>query len=263
MNIRTSRLTVHCFDRECSFEFRPNTSDRTVINQVFAQGQYDLRQLPCWEKIDQRYRRLISAGHRPVIIDAGANIGAATVWFSAMFPEATILAIEPAASNVSLLRRNATSATIVEAALSSSRGRAAIINPLDQPWEYRTEPTDDPAGVPRVTVRDLIAQSSAVPFIIKIDIEGSEADLFAADTGWIGSTPIIIIELHDWLIPGSGAAYRRAMQGRHRVTHQLGENVVSVALSPQTAFHFVRKLRSLVSRARAALTQLRGYHNAS
>jgi hypothetical protein len=78
-----------------------------------------------------------------------------------------------------------------------------------------------------VTVGDLIAQSDAVPFVIKINIEGSEADLFAAE------------------------AYRRAMQGRHRLTHRLGENVVSIALSPQTAFHFVRKLRPLVSLARA------------
>jgi hypothetical protein len=81
---------THCpLLRPCmQLKFRPNTSDRTVIGQVFAQGQYDRRQLPCWEKIEQRYRRLIPAGQRPLIIDADANIGAATVWFFAMFPEA-------------------------------------------------------------------------------------------------------------------------------------------------------------------------------
>jgi hypothetical protein len=39
-------------------------------------------------------------------------------------------------------------------------------------------------------------------FLIKIDIEGSEKDLFSKNYDLIKKFKIIIIELHDWLHPG-------------------------------------------------------------
>ena len=41
------------------------------------------------------------------------------------------------------------------------------------------------------------------PLICKIDIEGGESDLFRANDAWIDQFPLIIIELHDWLLPGT------------------------------------------------------------
>ena len=40
-----------------------------------------------------------------------------------------------------------------------------------------------------------------VPFLIKIDIEGGEENLFETSTAWIDLFPLLIIELHDWLLP--------------------------------------------------------------
>ena len=40
-----------------------------------------------------------------------------------------------------------------------------------------------------------------VPFIIKIDIEGFESELFSKNTEWIDMFPLVIIELHDWMLP--------------------------------------------------------------
>ena len=36
---------------------------------------------------------------------------------------------------------------------------------------------------------------------MKIDIEGGEDDLFSGDLDWLERTPLVIIELHDWLFP--------------------------------------------------------------
>jgi len=41
------------------------------------------------------------------------------------------------------------------------------------------------------------------PFIFKIDIEGGESELFKERTTWMQRFPLIIIELHDWLFPGT------------------------------------------------------------
>ena len=37
--------------------------------------------------------------------------------------------------------------------------------------------------------------------MIKIDIEGFEKKLFERNTEWIDKFKVIIIELHDWMIP--------------------------------------------------------------
>ena len=36
----------------------------------------------------------------------------------------------------------------------------------------------------------------------KIDIESFEDDLFARNTEWFDAFPVVVIELHDWLLPG-------------------------------------------------------------
>ena len=58
---------------------RLNGTDAYIFRKVFIGQQYDYS-LPADPK---------------VIIDAGAHVGHATAWFSARFPRATIIAIEP------------------------------------------------------------------------------------------------------------------------------------------------------------------------
>ena len=40
------------------------------------------------------------------------------------------------------------------------------------------------------------------PFLIKIDIEGHEKDLFESNIEWFDKFQIVIIEIHDWMLPG-------------------------------------------------------------
>jgi len=69
------------------------------------------------------------------------------------------------------------------------------------------------------------------PFIAKIDIEGAEEELFSADTGWVDEFPLLIIELHDGLIPTSASSrnFLRCMAERDRDFVYWGENVFSIA----------------------------------
>jgi hypothetical protein len=73
-----------------------------------------------------------------------------------------------------------------------------------------------------------------VPFIAKIDIEGGEAELFAAETGWVDQFPLLIVELHDWLLPraGTSRSFLRCVAGLDRDFVYLGENVFSIANGP-------------------------------
>jgi len=83
-----------------------------------------------------------------------------------------------------------------------------------------------------VTMDEIYAARAAThfPFIAKIDIEGAEAELFSRNLDWVAATPLIIIELHDWLMPKQGTArsFLKCVAAQDRDFVYFGENVLSL-----------------------------------
>jgi FkbM family methyltransferase len=218
--------------------YRPWTSDEGVASQIFVSRDYDVTKLQNFRRIadlESFLDRIHNSGQRPLIIDAGANIGLSSVFFALQFPTALIVAIEPEERNYDMLRKNAAGFNIecVKAALSSQAGRVKVTNPGRGDWGYRTEPEAD-GNVPSVTVDSLYQQYATdqmVPFIVKVDIEGGEKDLFSLNTEWVRDTPLLIVELHDWLLPKSGtsAPFLRSIAGLDRDFLHMSENVFSIS----------------------------------
>jgi hypothetical protein len=62
-----------------------------------------------------------------------------------------------------------------------------------------------------------------------VDIEGFDDDLFSAvDLSWIDRTVCLLVEPHDWLLPGSSQSLQRAMALRNFDLLISGENLVYV-----------------------------------
>jgi FkbM family methyltransferase len=184
---------------------RQGGSDIEVLRQVFSEHEYAMP----WpsdltSRMSARYQTLLAQGRRPIIVDAGANIGAASLWFSRLYPEACVAAIEPDPENVEILRMNLAGharCRVIEAAIGAEGGFARIENPHSVAWAVRTIRAH--SGLPVVTVADAFAASGGdEPFIVKVDIEGFESDLFASNLDWLEKTYAVIIEPHDWLFPG-------------------------------------------------------------
>src|SRR5437868_5796057 len=74
--------------------FRPETSDLGNMNQILKLGYYDLRLLTRYAEMQNLIERKRTENLRPFIIDAGANIGAATVFLHGLFPTASFASIE-------------------------------------------------------------------------------------------------------------------------------------------------------------------------
>lgn len=146
-----------------------------------------------------------------VIIDAGANIGMASVFFANAFPGATIIAIEPEATNFALLKKNvaAYSKVIpVQAALWNDNTLINLTHPASNPewdkWAFRTQrgevgsKTEVFHQTQGMTV-DKIMRDYCIDFIdiLKVDIEGAEKEVFADASNWIDKVGVVIIELHE------------------------------------------------------------------
>jgi FkbM family methyltransferase len=222
--------------RKFSFLHRRwSTTDLLAIDQCFKQLQYDMPSGPHGALIDSFYQEILSAGRQPLIIDCGANIGASVTWFSARYPEAHIVAIEPAPDNFSLLRSNCAGLDVDlrEAGISDHDG-SANLRWIGSTMGYRTNADNVGIEIEMLSVSTLLAakpESRYVPFLLKIDIEGAEKTLFKGDAAALNRFPLIVLELHDWLMPGqltSQEFFRfHAASGREFCMNN--ENVASVA----------------------------------
>lgn len=148
--------------------------------------------------MDEAYRLPFALEPRTVI-DLGANIGLTCLWLSRRYPVSTIIAVEPLASNVRLLRenlaRNQLDATVVEAAVGPQDGQARFQAARDF-TAGRLDPTGEPVRVVSMpTLLELLPASSLVD-LLKIDIEGAEGQLLSGELDWLDAVRSIVIEFH-------------------------------------------------------------------
>ena len=187
------------------FFYRPESvGDKGVIQQIFQNQDYELGHFRLTERLMKLGETESRRGRELLIIDAGANIGAAALYFSFRFTGSKVIAIEPERKNCELLRMNCAGLNIavVEAALGCEAGKSFLSDPGLSDWGFRTGDTGE-YEVDVVSV-DQLFEEKAAPFICKIDIEGGEANLFKRNYSWLERFPLVIIELHDWLLPGEG-----------------------------------------------------------
>jgi FkbM family methyltransferase len=230
---RYCRLKVKAPGFRKTVVLRRGTSDIATFEQVFLANAYNLRRLTRWNEILALYARI----ERPLILDLGANIGLATLYFAKNWSKAHIIAVEPDERNFRLLKTNIedmSNIKPIEGAVASENGAVEIANPHDEAWALRTERVNSigPNSIPAYSMKKLMGFApEAQPFIAKIDIEGFESELFSRDTEWVKSFPIIIIELHDWMLPGKGNSnnFLRRIAIENRDFIPLGENIVSIA----------------------------------
>ena len=197
---------------------RVGESDVASIRQIFGTNIYDLSRIPAANaRLRARYRTILDSARTPVIVDAGANIGAASLWFHKAFPEAVIVALEPEPGNFGMLKRNVgghPSIMPVAAAIGGAPGFVQVEN-KGRGWSARTSRAD--SGVPILTMTAAFAKfGEGEPFISKIDIEGFESDLFGGNVDWLDDVYMVIIEPHDYEQPGkrTSRSFQAAMATR-------------------------------------------------
>lgn len=210
------------------FTIRRGQSDYDTVRQVWRDEQYKVAESPFKDRVQHRYDALIAQGKTPVIVDAGANVGAASVWFASLYPKAVVVAVEPNPDSVALLTQNVVGRNIqiMPAAIGSVAGYVRLIDE-GLAWASQTERAE--SGLQVVTVADCLASvPNGALFIVKIDIEGFEDDLFAANTGWIDQVHLVYIEPHDWMLPDkhTSRTFQAEMGSRPFQILMRGENLI-------------------------------------
>lgn len=199
---------------------RLRNSDVTLLRSIFLDGEYD------WSFLKTP----------SVMIDAGANVGFTSVVYANRYPEAKIIAIEPEASNFQMLKKNAVAYPNIEpvqGALWKENASLRLIDPGLGNWGFRTqerwesEREDFDCQLVQAFTLERMLQERKIEFvdILKIDIEGSEKEVFENSTAWIDRVGVIVIELHDSFKEGCSRAVHSAATG-FEFDWNLGETTV-------------------------------------
>lgn len=165
---------------------RVRTTDVYVYISVIKEGEYFI-DLPA---------------NPQIIVDAGANIGAASIYFSHRYPEARIIAIEAEASNFEVLQKNVRPyplITPIHAALWNKDGEIEVGTPAAATGAVGNSAfmTREGSGVRAITMPTLMKELQLPKIdLLKVDIEGAEKEVFET-CDWMGHVQCLMVELHD------------------------------------------------------------------
>ena len=165
-----------------------------------------------------------------VVLDVGANIGLFSIWIARRAPLARVFAFEPMPENSAALLRNlkgwAHRIELREVAIGAATGVGVMENGGERTLDHRLATNTGQAGatVPVMTLDDAVGLADkAMIDLLKIDIEGAEADvLAAASPSALRRVRRIAIEYHDHIRPGTLRDVQKLLAPNHRITDVSG-----------------------------------------
>ena len=208
--------------------------DFTMVDQIFYSEDYSLEKFLRNNEVNQYYKNILKKNLKPLIIDCGAHIGLATKYFSLIYPHSKLICIEPIIGNFKQAKINNLEYHNVEflnKAVGAEDGKGSIDNSKLGNNAYRINRNEE-GDINIISVNSILKnlEEDIIPFIIKIDIEGFENELFSKNTEWIDNFPILIIELHDWMLPknSNSGNFLSSISKKNRDFLYSGENIFSI-----------------------------------
>jgi FkbM family methyltransferase len=210
--------------------------DWSTIYQIFINLEYDSSSFVGHRGILENHLNDKDDGVQSLILDLGANIGVSAAYFSITYPEAKVVSVEAATSNLSLLKKNSSiyeNTSVIHSAVGPDDGTVLVYDPGIGNNAFRTFGSEEEAleSVNEISINTLISLNSELdPFIVKLDIEGSEKQLFSRNTEWVDKFKVVIVEIHDWMLPGQAisANLMKVLGGKNRDLLFRGENLFSI-----------------------------------
>ncbi|MHB1506426.1 MAG: FkbM family methyltransferase, partial [Sulfobacillus sp.] len=141
-------------------------------------------------------------GQRPTIVDCGANVGAAVIWWSARWPQARVIAFEPDPAVFESLRWNTRYHQNVELTRAALTGGDIGSTFLAEGSDAgRLGDAADPVGRP-ISVETVRLSSVLEPLesvqLLKLDIEGAETSVLLEAESHLGVVQRIFVEYHSF-----------------------------------------------------------------
>ncbi len=203
---------------------RTMNTDLVTARHCLAEGEFDAA------------AELVSDRKAPLfIVDAGGYIGTAAIALAQLFPNATIVTLEPSDENYRILAQNVApypNVVPIHAALDAEDGKKPLFDRGTGDWGFSMAAGVAERGLPEVGMTQTVSIPSLLAKmnrdrvdILKLDIEGAERDVLLASASWIDRIGMLFVELHDRIVPGCTDAYMKASEGMQRFPKRGDKNV--------------------------------------
>lgn len=239
-------------DREKLLKIKPIHVDVEGPTLVGSQNGVDFNMLKIdWIKTPMVFRQIDQWLIKPIfavreyaiplkdfepkfILDCGGNIGTSAVFFANYYPNAKITAVEPDNGNFQLLSINTSAYPNVKCIQAALWDKETYIELQGwHPSSYKAFETDanNPDAIKTTTIKKLLADSGFDEIdLLKMDIEGSEKEVFEADDvhEWMPKVKVLAMELHDRYKTGCSRALFKVMLNYKFLLTQRGENLIFI-----------------------------------
>ncbi|WP_079195594.1 FkbM family methyltransferase [Streptomyces acidiscabies] len=193
---------------------RENQSDLLILWQVFLHRFYEL---------GAAYRLGHDIDTLDTIVDLGGNTGLAAAYLDARYRPRTLLTVEPIAESRAVLERNAELAgtgwridpravsggeSEMEFAVSGFWDTCTAVREVaelrrSRPYRLENHLARPQRTLPATTVDRLLADHGIEHVdLLKVDVEGSERDIFVEVRPWMRQVDRMVLEVHDKYIDG-------------------------------------------------------------
>lgn len=192
---------------------------RFKSGMVWNHGPYDQPLLLFHELyVDRLLPSVANAPRHATMVDIGANMGAATLFWLAERRDLVVHCYEPNPQAFATLKENVAANRLSDVHLyAEAVGRQAgsISLWVDVPTAFSTSygPTPSPGGrkvdVPVVTLEQAVERAGGDVWLLKVDTEGAEGEIFhEGSIAALRCCRHIVVEWHDNLVPGVSQVVR-------------------------------------------------------
>jgi FkbM family methyltransferase len=211
---------------------RLGSSDWYCLEEVFLQGEYA-------EVVKHLARD--GAASVKTVVDLGANVGMSVRFWRHAFPGVRVVAVEPDSANIAMAVRNVAEAsdgqtapadvTFIEACVAARPG-SVYLDRSGGEYAFRMSDHGQGATVPAITVPQVLERAALQGRVdlLKCDIEGAEAEVFADCSAWIGRVNHLAIEIHAPYTLEKLMTDLTACRARPRVVNEVSKGDLAVAL---------------------------------
>ena len=176
------------------------SSDIIVFSQILEMEEYKI--------VVETFKNYFKRNSDLNIIDAGGNIGLTSLYLSYFFENSNFICVEPDGDNFESMSFNLKNDRIknlnlIKGGLWSKNTFLEIVRDFrdQKDWSIRVKETASETNLQAFSINSLIEKYDFKHIdILKIDIEGSEKEVFTninADNAFLEITKCIAIEIHD------------------------------------------------------------------
>jgi FkbM family methyltransferase len=166
---------------------RSHTTDISVLKELL---------------VGDSYAPLPADHHVTTVVDLGANVGLSFRWLRSRYPEARFVCVEPDPGNLEILEANVRAVdadAVIHAACVGGRERRVQMATTSGEWGFRmSDAAGGDGGIDVITMDALLAGAGFDRVnVLKCDIEGAEAEVFADCASWIDRVDTMSVECHN------------------------------------------------------------------